>query len=168
MALAMTGVWMPAYVGIGSNLGEPVARVRHAFVALGKLDGCRLIASSPLYRSPPLGPQNQPDFVNAVAGLLTTLTPHELLGSLKRLELSLGRRTPVERWGPREIDFDILVYGAARIDSPDLKIPHVGVPERNWVLYPLKDIAPDLSVAGHGRVRDLADRLGAAGLTLIE
>jgi 2-amino-4-hydroxy-6-hydroxymethyldihydropteridine diphosphokinase len=164
----MAMLWMPAYVGIGSNLDDPLARVRRAFAELARLDGCRLIASSRIYRSPPLGPQNQPDFVNAVAGLLTTLTPHELLDALKRLEVSLGRTTSIERWGPRYIDLDLLLYAGERIDTPALKVPHAGVPERNWVLYPLMDIAPDLSVAGHGRVRDLADRVGSAGLTLIE
>ena len=164
----MAAVWMPVYVGIGSNLDDPVAQVRGGLSSLAQLEDCRLIASSRLYRSPPLGPQNQPDFVNAVAGLLTMRTPHDLLGALKQLEVTLGRGTPVERWGPRKIDFDLLVYGGERIDTVELTVPHAGVPERNWVLYPLMDIAPDLSVVGHGRVRDLADRLGSAGLTLIE
>jgi 2-amino-4-hydroxy-6-hydroxymethyldihydropteridine diphosphokinase len=164
----MDTVWMPVYVGIGSNLDDPVAQVRRAMPALAQLEGCRLIASSRLYRSPPLGPQNQPDFVNAAAGLLTMRTPHDLLAALKQLETTLGRKTPVERWGPRIIDFDLLLYGSERIDAVDLKVPHPGMPERNWVLYPLMDIAPDLRVAGHGRVRDLAERLGSAGLTLIE
>jgi 2-amino-4-hydroxy-6-hydroxymethyldihydropteridine diphosphokinase len=164
----MSAVWMPAYIGIGSNLDGPEERVRDALRELANVGQCRLVARSRLYRSPPLGPKDQPDFVNAAAGVLTTLTAHALLGVLKNLERTLGRRVPVVQWGPREIDFDLLVYGEERIDTPELKVPHPGVPERNWVLYPLSDIAPDLIVPGLGRARDLAERVGRAGLAIIE
>ena len=109
-------LWMPAYVAIGSNLDDPVAQVRAAFAHLARLDGSAAGRASRLYRSAPLGPQDQPEFVNAAAGLLTQLSPRELLMRLKQLEASDGARRPVVRWGPRRIDFDLLVYGSERID----------------------------------------------------
>jgi 2-amino-4-hydroxy-6-hydroxymethyldihydropteridine diphosphokinase len=163
----MGSLWMPAYVAIGSNLDSPADRVLQGFSELGRLRHSRLVLRSRLYRSAPLGPQDQPDFVNAAAGLLTSLQPHELLAALKALEASMGRERPIVRWGPRVIDFDLVVFGMQRLSAPDLTVPHPGVPERNFVLYPLLDIAPDLWVPGHGRVRELAARLGSAGLTPI-
>lgn len=163
----MAALWTPAYIAIGSNLDDPQAQVRAAFESLAALDRCRLLCRSKLYRSMPLGPQDQPDFVNAAAGLLTQLGARELLAALKQLEQTIGRQSPVVHWGPRRIDFDLLVFGTERSDAADLTIPHPGVPVRNFVLYPLADIAPDLLVPGHGRVRDLAQRVGPAGLTPI-
>lgn len=164
----MSALWMPAYVAIGSNLDEPALQVQAAFESLARLRRSRLVMRSRLYRSAPLGPQDQPEFVNAVAGLLTQLTPRELLTELKQLERVLGKQTPVVRWGPRRIDFDLLVHGAERVDEADLTVPHPGVPVRNFVLYPLLDIAPDLLVPGHGRVKDLAARVGCTGLTPLQ
>jgi 2-amino-4-hydroxy-6-hydroxymethyldihydropteridine diphosphokinase len=163
----MTVLWVPAYVAIGSNLDEPVLQVQAAFAALERLERSRLVVRSPLYRSTPLGPQDQPDFINAVAGLLTQLTPRELLTELKQLESTLGRESPVVRWGPRRIDFDLLVHGTQRVDEVDLIVPHPGVPVRNFVLYPLLDIAPELMVPGQGSVKKLAARVERAGLTPI-
>lgn len=164
----MTALWMPAYVAIGSNIDEPVLQVQEAFESLARLNRSRLVVRSRMYRTAPLGPQDQPEFINAAAGLLTQLTPRELLTELKQLESVLGRQAPVVRWGPRRIDFDLLVYGAERVDEADLTVPHPGVPVRNFVLYPLLDIAPDLFVPGHGRVKDLAARVGRTGLTLLQ
>lgn len=158
-------LWFPAYVALGSNLDRPDAQIERAFSALANLARCRLIARSRRYRTRPLGPQDQPEFINAAAGLLTTLAPRELLVELKRLERELGRTQPVVRWGPRVIDLDLLVYADARISESDLTVPHRGLPERNFVLYPLRDIAPELLVPGHGRVSWLAARVGGAGLT---
>lgn len=160
----MTPFWVPAYIAVGSNLDDPLAQVRLALERLRTLEASRLISVSRLYRTAPLGPQDQPEFINAVAGLLTQLQPRELLQALKQLEADMGRAAPVVRWGPRRIDLDLLVHGAARIDDADLVVPHRGVPERNFVLYPLRDIAPDLIVPGHGSVASLAARVGAAGL----
>lgn len=156
------------YVALGSNLDGPATQIARAFTGLSELPECRLIARSRLYRTRPLGPQDQPEFVNAAAGLLTRLTPRELLVALKNLERTLGRDVPVVRWGPRRIDLDLLVYADAQIAESDLIVPHRGLPERNFVLYPLCDIAPDLHVPGHGRVRQLAARVGPAGLALVE
>jgi len=159
-------LWTPAYVAIGSNLDDPKAQVEAAFQSLAGLEAVRLLARSRLYRSVPLGPQDQPDFVNAAAGLLTQLSARELLLQLKQLEATVGR-VKSQRWGPRRIDFDLHVFGAERIAEPDLTVPHPGVSVRNFVLYPLADIAPDLLVPGHGRVRELARRVGPAGLALL-
>jgi 2-amino-4-hydroxy-6-hydroxymethyldihydropteridine diphosphokinase len=160
--------WFPAYVALGSNLDGPATQIERAFTVLSELSDCRLIARSRLYRTQPLGPQDQPEFMNAAAGLLTKLTPRELLVALKNLERTLGRDVPIVRWGPRRIDLDLLVYADARISESDLVVPHPGLPERNFVLYPLRDIAPDLHVPGHGRVGQLAASVGAAGLALLE
>lgn len=159
---------MPAYVALGSNLDDPTRQIAAAFDRLATLEECRLIARSRLYRSAPLGPQNQPEFVNAVAGLLTRLGPRDLLRALKNIEAELGRDRPVVRWGPRRIDLDLLLLDDVRVSEPDLTIPHPGLTRRNFVLYPLQDIAPELLVPGEGRVSALAARAGSAGLAPLE
>ena len=164
----MKPLWTPAYVAIGSNLGDPLLNVRQSFDQLATLPSTRLVLRSRCYRSRPLGPQDQADFVNAAAGLLTTLSAMELLIELKRLEQQLGRSAPTVRWGPRIIDFDLSVFGAERVETQRLTLPHPGVPVRNFVLYPLQDIAPELDVPGHGRVRELAARVSAEGLSVFE
>ena len=162
-----TALWFPAYVALGSNLDRPVDQVERAFAALASLPQSRLVARSGLYRTQPLGPQDQPEFINAAAGLLTQLAPLELLHELKALEQAMGRGKPIVRWGPRVIDFDLSVFGSQRIDTEALTVPHPGVPVRNFVLYPLLDIAPELEVPGHGRIRELAARVSAQGLTAL-
>jgi 2-amino-4-hydroxy-6-hydroxymethyldihydropteridine diphosphokinase len=144
--------WLPAYVGVGSNLDDPEQQVRRALVALAKLPATRVISVSPLYRTRPFGAVAQPDFFNAAAGLLTQSSPEDLLGALRTLERELGREPPRERWGPRRIDLDLLVVGNERRDTETLKLPHPGIAERDFVLYPLGDIAPELEVPGCGRV----------------
>lgn len=156
--------WTPAYIGLGSNLEGPGQQVDRGFDALAGLPDSLLVARSRKFRSRPLGPQDQPDFVNAAAGLLTRLAPEALLTHLKQLEAQLGREQPVRRWGPRVIDFDLLLYGAEVRSTPVLALPHHGLLVRNWVLYPLSDIAPNLWVPGQGRVAELADRLGTDGI----
>jgi 2-amino-4-hydroxy-6-hydroxymethyldihydropteridine diphosphokinase len=160
----MRPLWVPAYVAVGSNLDDPRAQVEAAFEQLAQLPDCRLMARSPLYRSAPLGPQDQPEFVNAAVALLTMLEPSAMLRTLKALEQLMGRGQPIVRWGPRRIDLDLVVYGDVRIETEQLQLPHPGVPSRNFVLYPLSTIAPDLWVPGYGRVRDLAGRVTADGL----
>lgn len=153
---------VPVYVALGSNLDDPRAQVERALAALAELPQTRLVLRSSLYCSRPLGPVEQPDFVNAVAGLLTGLAPAALLGELQDLEVRLGRARPVVRWGPRRIDLDLLVHGAARSDTDELRLPHPGIGERAFVLAPLAEIAPDLDVPGLGRVRELLARLDSA------
>ena len=159
--------WIPAYVALGSNLDDPHAQVLRAFEALAAVRGSRLVARSSLYRSPPLGPVAQPDFLNAVAGILTTLPAREFLAELKSLEERLGRARPVQRWGPRRIDLDLLVHGTARVDEPGLTVPHPGIAERQFVLEPLAEIAPELEVPGVGRVRTLAGRVSTVGIVRV-
>jgi 2-amino-4-hydroxy-6-hydroxymethyldihydropteridine diphosphokinase len=156
--------WLPAYVGIGSNLSDPAAQVRRAFGALAQLPGTTLVASSPLYRTQPFGEVVQPAFVNAVAGLLTQRAPEELLAELRALERTLGREPPRERWGPRVIDLDLLVVGRETRAAAELTLPHPGIAERDFVLYPLADVAPDLDVPGLGRVAVLRERVANRGI----
>jgi 2-amino-4-hydroxy-6-hydroxymethyldihydropteridine diphosphokinase len=156
--------WHPAYVAIGSNLSDPARQVEIAIAALAGIEGARLVLGSSLWQSQPMGPRDQPDFVNAAAGLLTTLTPREFLGALQDLERRLGRTEPEVRWGPRVIDLDLLLYGDRRIDEPGLTLPHAGLHQRNFVLYPLAEIAPELWVPGHGRVQDLQRQAAGDGL----
>jgi 2-amino-4-hydroxy-6-hydroxymethyldihydropteridine diphosphokinase len=158
--------WMPAYIGIGSNMDDPQQQVRGAFQALASLPDSLLIARSRLYRTRPFGPVQQGDFINAVAGLLTRLPPEKLLAELRALEVAQGRRR-AERWGPRTLDLDLLVYGDRTINTETLEVPHPGIAERGFVLAPLADIAPTLFVPGAGRVADLLQRLPDAGIEAV-
>jgi 2-amino-4-hydroxy-6-hydroxymethyldihydropteridine diphosphokinase len=154
------GCWVPAYVGIGSNLDDPLSQVEAAIGALGRIPGTRLVARSSAWRNPPLGPASQPDFVNAVAGLLTGLEPRRLLDELLEIERRQGRdRSDAVRWGPRRIDLDLLLHGGTVLDTPDLVLPHPGMASRNFVLFPLLEIAPGLRVPGLGPVARLAASL---------
>lgn len=155
--------WRPAYVGVGSNLEEPVTQVRQALDALAKLPQSRFLRCSGLYRSAPLGPADQPDFVNAAAGLLTRLGPRELLRALERIEDAQGRKRDTPHWGPRVLDLDLLVLGGLVVEEADLHVPHPGIAERNFVLLPLADIAPHMLVPGHGSIRKLLVNLGDSG-----
>jgi len=156
--------WRPAYVALGSNLADPAAQVAAALGRLRGIPGTRLIARSRLWASRPLGPQDQPDFVNAVAGLLTQLGARELLGELQALERAMGRTSPVVRWGPRSIDLDLLAMGSDELFEPALRLPHPGVHERDFVLYPLAELAPELWIPGRGRVEALARRVANRGI----
>lgn len=155
--------WTPAYIGVGSNLGDSPGRVRAAFEALATIHASRLVARSRLYRTRPFGPVPQGDFINAVAGLLTQLPAAELLAALRGIETAAGR-VRAERWGPRTLDLDLLVYGDQRIATPELTVPHPGIAERGFVLAPLADIAPTLDVPGAGRVEELLRRLPDPGI----
>ena len=159
-------LWHPAYIGVGSNLDDPPAQVLRAFAKLAELPRSKVILTSPVYRTLPFGPVDQPEYANAVAGLLTQLGPYELLEQLQSIEAAQGRprREDRQRWGPRIIDLDLLVYGRERLQDPQLTVPHPGIVERNFVLYPLADIAPDLDIPGLGRVTELKGRVTSAGL----
>ncbi len=148
--------WRPAYIGLGSNLNGPVGQVEAAFGLLGELPDSRLIARSSLYRAAPFGGIEQPDFVNAVAALETQLDARSLLEQLQHIEHSRGRERGGERWGPRVIDLDLLVYDDEVIDEPDLIVPHPGIAERNFVLLPLREIVPELEIPGLGRLDSIA------------
>lgn len=156
--------WRPAYVALGSNLSDPPRQVERALKGLAELPETRLVLRSRLWRSVPMGPQDQPDFVNAVAGLLTQLEPLALLGELQAVERRMGRTEPSVRWGPRLIDLDLLMHGEHCSSDPGLQLPHPGLHRRNFVLYPLAEIAPTLWVPGHGRVQALLARVQGDGL----
>jgi 2-amino-4-hydroxy-6-hydroxymethyldihydropteridine diphosphokinase len=159
--------WQPAYIGVGSNLEDPRAQVLAALERLGDLPKTHLVLASRLYRSHPFGPIAQPDFVNAVAGILTQLDPQTLLSELHAIESAMGRPRRHERWGPRVVDLDLIAYGRERRNEAELTLPHPGIVERNFVLYPLSEIAPDLELPGLGRVADLAAAVTAEGITLL-
>ena len=163
-------LWHPAYIGVGSNLDDPQAQLLRAVTKLAELPQTRLVLTSPLYVSQPFGPVRQPEFVNAVVGVLTQLDPSTLLASLRAIETTQGRPAleQRERWGPRVIDLDVLVYGRERRTDPELTLPHPGIVERNFVLYPLADIAPDLEIPGLGRVTELKGRVTSAGIRRLE
>jgi len=157
-------VWMPAYVALGSNLDDPPGQLRRACRELAGLPHTRLVVVSSFYRNPPLGRADQPDFVNAVAGVLTQLPASELLARLKAIESAHGRDHSADRWGPRTLDLDLLMHGTARVAQDGLTLPHPGMTERNFVLFPLLEIAPGLEIPGHGSVVELARRLDRSGL----
>lgn len=150
------------YVALGSNLGDPCAQVAHGFEALAALPGTSLVARSRLYRTPPWGVLDQPDFVNAAVQLDTMLSPRELLVALQAIEASAGRVRGVPN-GPRTLDLDLLLYRDQTIAEPGLVIPHPRLHERAFVLLPLADIAPDLEIPGRGRVTDLLARVDQRG-----
>jgi 2-amino-4-hydroxy-6-hydroxymethyldihydropteridine diphosphokinase len=145
-----------AYIALGSNLDHPARQVEVAFEMLDDIGGTRLVQRSSLYRSSPLGGIEQPDFVNAVAVVETTLSAVDLFACLQDIERIRGREDDRVRWGPRVLDLDLLVYGDAVVDEPNLKIPHPGIGARNFVLLPLREVAPDLDIPGLGCVSDLA------------
>lgn len=144
-----------AYIGLGSNLENPTGQIESAHMAIAGLAGVEELAFSSLYHSPPMGPQDQPDYVNAVMAVTTNLPAMSLLRNLQRIEHEHGRVRKGERWGARTLDLDLLIYGQQQIDLPELIVPHVGIAERAFVLYPLYEIAPELLVPGKGHIVDL-------------
>ncbi|HKL62702.1 MAG TPA: 2-amino-4-hydroxy-6-hydroxymethyldihydropteridine diphosphokinase [Woeseiaceae bacterium] len=169
MSPGVRPVWRPAWVALGSNLDEPRTQVLQAFGDIGALPGVRLVLRSALYRSRPMGPTDQPDFINAVAGLVTRLGPAELLHALHGIERAHGRRrSAADRWGPRTLDLDLLMHGEVVRDGPGLTLPHPGIGERNFVLLPLASVAPDLVIPGLGRVASLAGRVIGTGIERLQ
>lgn len=151
----MTAVVAEVLVGLGSNLDGPARQIETAFGMLGAIDRTSLVATSSLYRSAPLGGIEQPDFVNAAALLTTELDPRTFLEELQAIEQARGRERGEVQWGPRVLDLDLLAYDDVSLDEPGLTVPHPGIAARNFVLLPLREIAPDFRIPGLGRVRDL-------------
>jgi len=149
-----------AFVGIGANLGDPVARVRAGIAALGALPRTRLVAASALYRTAPLGHVAQDDFVNAAALLETDLAPRALLDHLHAIEAAAGRERPFQD-APRTLDLDLLLYGAETVDEPGLAVPHPRLHERAFALVPVLELDPDCVIPGRGPARDALARAGA-------
>lgn len=162
------GGFESAYIGLGSNLDDPQQQIRTAISALSILPHSRLRRHSPLYRTAPLGPPGQPDYVNAAALLETALEPMELLDALLGVERDMGRRRDGERWGPRIIDLDLLLYGSRRMQHERLRLPHSQLHRRAFVLIPLADIAgPDLGIPGQGTLGRWLARCDAANVACI-
>lgn len=156
-----------AYIGLGGNLDNPRDQVERAFVELGQIPYTRLVTQSPLYRSAPVGPGEQPDYVNATALLETSLSPLALLDALQAIEQA-HQRVRIERWGPRTLDLDILLIDQQIIDSERLIVPHPYLTQRNFVLYPLADIAPDLVLPDGTSLHQLLKNCARDGLEQIE
>ena len=155
-----------AYVGLGSNLEDPETQVRRALQALDQLPETRLLAASGLYTTAPVGPQDQPDYVNAVARLETRLTPLDLLAGLLAIEAAQGRRRDGSRWGPRILDLDLLLHGDTELDLPGLRLPHPEMHHRAFVLIPLADVAPPaLRIHGQGDLGQLLTLCPDGGVT---
>lgn len=165
--MAEAHTFVRAYIGLGSNLSDPVDQLHRAIQALRQVADSRLTAVSPFYRSAPMGPADQPGYINAVAMLDTLLEPLALLDALQAIERQQGRVREGERWGPRTLDLDLLLYGAEIIDEPRLQVPHPGIGERNFVLYPLADIAPELVLPDGRSVRELVASCSAEGIRVL-
>jgi 2-amino-4-hydroxy-6-hydroxymethyldihydropteridine diphosphokinase len=151
------------FIAMGSNLGEPLTQLRQAMIHLHNLHNTRVIGYSPLYQNPAIGPGEQPDYLNAVVALRTELSASTLLAELQTIELSQGRLRG-ELWAARTLDLDILLYGNERIDTPALQIPHPRMLQRNFVLYPLYDLAPDLVLPDGSTLRSHLDSCRSDGL----
>jgi 2-amino-4-hydroxy-6-hydroxymethyldihydropteridine diphosphokinase len=134
------------YIGLGSNLAEPLQQLRAALSAIARIPQSSLQAQSSFYVSDPLGPADQPRYVNAVAAMDTALEPWQLLDALQRIEQEQGRVRKAERWGPRTLDLDILLFGERLLDDERLTVPHYHMHARPFVLYPLAELAPELQL----------------------
>lgn len=132
------------FVALGANLGDPLAQIRAAQLALAALATPGSLRHSPLYQSMPMGPADQPPYINGVSTFDTELAPLALLDALQSIELTHGRVRKEERWGPRTLDLDMLLYGERHIEEERLTVPHYGMKQREFVLYPLADLAPGL------------------------
>ncbi|MCK7340790.1 2-amino-4-hydroxy-6-hydroxymethyldihydropteridine diphosphokinase [Enterobacter cloacae] len=150
-----------AYIAIGSNLASPLEQVNAAVQALGEIPQSRIVAVSSFYRTPPLGPQDQPDYLNAAVVLDTALDAETLLDNTQRIELQQGRVRKAERWGPRTLDLDIMLFGNEVINTPRLIVPHYDMKNRGFMLWPLFEIAPDLIFPDGIPLRDILDNLHA-------
>lgn len=158
---------MISYIGIGSNQAQPITQAKQAIKALSNINKTTLISCSSLYCSAPMGPQDQPDYINAVAKIDTTLSAIELLNALQAIEQNQGRVRKENRWGPRTLDLDIILYADQVIDSERLTIPHYGMNEREFVLYPLFEISPTLQLPDGSSLIEILKNCDKNGLTAI-
>jgi 2-amino-4-hydroxy-6-hydroxymethyldihydropteridine diphosphokinase len=154
---------MRAYIALGSNLGDSKQQLLDAIEKLSSLPNSHVLARSRLYRTPPWGKLEQPDFLNAVVVFETPLSPHELLDALLEIERDAGRVRNGERWGPRTLDLDLLHVAGQTINDDRLTLPHPHISQRAFVLLPLSEVAPDLEIPGHGRVSDLLRAVDTQG-----
>jgi 2-amino-4-hydroxy-6-hydroxymethyldihydropteridine diphosphokinase len=152
------------YIGLGSNLELPERQIQAACDSLATLPDSVFVRCSSLYQSQPMGPQDQPDYVNAVALIKTELSPETLLHQTQLIESQQGRTRKANRWGPRTLDLDILLFGQHNIDNEQLTVPHSGMKQREFVLYPLYEITPDLTLPCGEKLSDLVLRCPINGL----
>jgi 2-amino-4-hydroxy-6-hydroxymethyldihydropteridine diphosphokinase len=149
------------FIALGSNLDAPSMQLQRARLAMANLPDTRLLAESAIYRTAAMtvpGSAEQPDYYNAVIKLQTALPPHDLLAALHAIEVAQGRQR-IERWAARTLDLDILLYDDLQLQDARLTIPHPGMAQRHFVLYPLQDIAPDIDIPGAGRLTELIANL---------
>lgn len=159
--------WQPVYVGIGSNLDNPVRQVERAIADLANIPDTSTVTVSKLVRSKPLGNDAQPDYINAVAALITRLAPERLLDELQQIESRRGRTRSGRRWEPRTLDLDILVFGSLQLATERLTVPHPQLQVRSFVLGPLSELAPDLQIIGCGTAGTLAAQIDLSDLQLV-
>ncbi|WP_313667901.1 2-amino-4-hydroxy-6-hydroxymethyldihydropteridine diphosphokinase [Atlantibacter sp.] len=153
------------YLAIGSNLASPLEQVNAALAALADIPESQLVAVSDFYRTPPLGPQDQPDYLNAAVALETTLAPEALLDHTQRIELQQGRERKAHRWGPRTLDLDIMLFGKQHIHTPRLTVPHYDMKNRAFMLLPLAQIAPDLRFPDGDKLSELLEKLDHSSIS---
>lgn len=147
------------YIGIGSNLEDPVTQVKDAIEELEMLPDTILAARSSLYTGKPMGPQDQPDYINAVVALDTLLSPEDLFARMMEIEKQAGRVRDGEQWGPRILDLDLLMYGKKKIDEAHLTVPHPAMHERDFVIIPLAEVAGNMKIPGHGLLSTLINQV---------
>ena len=157
---------MLAWLGLGANLQQPLAQLKEAIRRINQTAGIELLQTSSFYRTPPWGDEDQPDFINAVVQVETSLAPLELLRQMQSIENDMGRVRKDRHWGPRMIDIDVLMHGNQTMDSQALMLPHPRMHERAFVLLPLCELDPAIEIPGRGRAVEFLDELGHAGITL--
>ena len=157
-----------AYIGIGSNLGEPTKQIAKAIEALATAADIDQVTASSLYRSRPMGGMAQPDYINAVARITTSLSAEQLLATCQSIEQQQGRDRSAGHWSARTLDLDIILYGMQTIQSEHLTIPHYGMNERNFVLLPLAELDPDLLLPDNMSIHDALTKITTEGLVKVE
>jgi 2-amino-4-hydroxy-6-hydroxymethyldihydropteridine diphosphokinase len=159
-----------AYIGLGGNVGDSVEVLRAAVHRLMTVPRSRFLGASRLYRTPAWGQQNQADFINGVVAIETALAPRALLDELLGIERDFGRRRAADgsdRWGPRTLDLDILLYGDDKLDEAGLRLPHPHLHERAFALVPLLDLVDDIDIPGQGSARRALGRVEQGGIAPI-
>jgi len=153
-----------AYIGLGSNLSDPIKQIQQAISKISNIAKSKLLCVSSLYLSLPMGPQDQNDYINAVLSIETSLLAIELLDALQAIENEAGRVRKKNRWGARILDCDILLFGSEIINNERLIIPHYGLQDREFVLFPLNEIAPTLLLPDHKSIKKMADNIEHNGI----
>ena len=158
---------MRVFIGLGSNIENPLEQIKTAVKDMKNMPDTTLIACSSLYKSPPMGPQDQPDYINAVIELDTTLTAHRLLDELQKIEQQHGR-VRKRHWGERTLDLDVLLYGEQILNDERLIVPHPGIAERAFVVYPLAELDVTLDITGLGLLEKIVELCPRDGLQQVE